>query len=291
MVTAAKACQEKFRNEYVLRLAPLAVSPDLHGGGAIAHGLEHFRRAYYGGKLSFDESHDLMTRAFIRFWGDYEPPAKHKKTFINMYCALDSYLKKYPPDMDRIQPYMTASGPAVEYTFAVPLSILHPDTNLPIIYAGRFDMIGEYAKGLWIVDEKTTGGFGQNWSAQWAMRSQFLGYTWACRLYDYPELQGAIVRGIAILVGEFRFQEAIVPLPQWQVERWYENMLRTVQSMVDAYTSGVWNMDYADACNSYGGCNYNMLCTSPNPEQWYSEFTERLWNPLAKDPTEAKGVS
>lgn len=280
---------EKFRNEYVLRLSPKAISPDLHGGGAVARGLEVFRRDFYGEGKTLDESIRGMFLAFTKFWGDYEPPEKHKKTYVNMFNALLSYVEHYPPEKDHVQPHRTSNGaPAVEYTFAVPLPINHPETNLPLIYGGRFDMIGEMANELWIVDEKTTGGFGPKWSEQWVMRSQFIGYTWACRLYEYPQLQGAIVRGIAILVKEFRHLEAIVQIPQWQVDRWYENMIRTVQRMVDAYTSNIWDMDYGNTCSSYSGCSYNMLCTAPRPEIWYNEFEERIWNPLAKDPTDSK---
>ncbi len=286
ILITARSCLEKFRNEYVLRLSPLAISPDLHGGGAVARGLEVLRREYYGEGKTIEEATRSMYIAFTKFWGDYEPPAKHKKTYVNMFNALISYINHYPLDTDHIQPHRTASGqPAVEYTFAVPLPIMHPDTGLPIIYGGRLDMIGLFAGGKWAVDEKTTGGFGQRWSEQWAMRTQFIGYTWAARLFDYPSLKGAIVRGIAILVGEYRHLEAQVPIPQWQVDRWYEHMLLTVQRMVDAYTSGVWEMDYGDACSSYNGCVFNMLCTARDPRLWYGEFEERLWNPLAKDPT------
>ena len=64
--------------------------------------------------------------------------------------ALIYYFDTWPMATDLLKPYMFEGQPSVEFTFSIPLPILHPDTNQPILYAGRCDMIAEYGEALWV---------------------------------------------------------------------------------------------------------------------------------------------
>lgn len=283
MLTCFRSCPQKFYNEFCLRLAPMAKSPDLHAGGAFAAGIEAVRRAVYTDKLALEAALAKGIEALTRYWGDYTPPEKHAKTYTNMSNALFDYFEKYIPERDHVQPVMNGDIPQVECRFAHPMPVNHPVTKEPLFFAGRFDMLGLMAGQQYVVDEKTTKGFQINWSRQWALRSQFLGYTWAAREQGLP-VEGAIIRGIAILKSEFRHLEAIIPIPQWQLDRWYFQTVRDMQRMVDCWESGFFDFNYGESCSSYGGCQFEILCTAQQPELWYGDFTERNWDPLARDP-------
>lgn len=285
MLTCFRACPMKFYYEYCRRLAPQAISPDLHAGGAFAAGIEAVRNALYQENLALEAALAAGVQALTKYWGSYEPPEGHAKTYVNMTNALFDYFEHYKPETEHVKPYMTEGRPATEFRIAHPMPVNHPVTGEPLVFAGRFDMLGEVASQLFVVDEKTTTRFAYNWSRQWALRSQFLGYTWACREQGLP-VEGAIVRGIAILKSEFKHLEAMIQMPQWQLDRWYAQTVRDMQRMVHCWTSGWFDMNYGESCSSYGGCQFEILCTAREPELWFGDFKERVWNPLHRDPTE-----
>lgn len=287
MLVQFKSCPYKYYEEYVCRRSPLARSPDLVAGGAIARFLEVFRREFFGSGKSKQEAIELATAAFLYFWGDYEPPEGHPKSITNTFCACLDYLSAYPPETDIVQPRMTGDSPSVEFSFALPLPIDHPVTGDPILYCGRYDMNGLMGGQEWVVDEKSTKSFMKNWSEQWHLRTQFLGYNWAAREFGF-NTQGAIVRGIAIQKSQYKHQQAIIAFEHWKLERWYKQMLRDVRRLVACWNEGFWDQDFGNTCSQYGGCQYHDLCNSGNPEVWYGDFQERMWNPLAKDPTDPR---
>lgn len=278
------SCPTKFFYQYCLSLAPVSKSIHLHAGGAFAHAVETVRKAFYLEGKSLDISLFDGWRAFTTYWGDYdEVPTEGSgsyKDFINMSAALFDYFRQYNPETDYIQPFVKANGePAVEFTFSIPLPIMHPDSGDPLIYAGRCDMIGQYQGNVCIVDEKTSYMFAQDWSKNFSMRGQFLGYTFAARHFGIPANM-CIVRGIAIQQRSIKHLEAILTFPQWQLDRWFENMLFKVQSLVDAWNAKSFNLNLGNECASYGGCPMIDLCQSKNPENWVETFEIRKWNPL-----------
>lgn len=284
MISTARSCYQKFFREYIERRATSAISPDLHAGGALARALEVARVAYYRDGKSQDEAITEALYSFLPYWGDYEPPPSNPKTRDATWGAFMYYLQQWPFATDYMQPQLQNGSPSVEFTFAEPLPINHPETGDPLLYAGRFDMLGEMHGTLWVDDEKSTKYFYKEWSKKWRMRGQFQGYTWACRKNGIP-VEGAVVRGIAIQKTQYQHLEAIVQIFDWEIERWYEQMLRTIEDLINCWRQGYWDYDLAHSCESFGGCSYFDLCTSANPENWYGDFVERVWNPLAQDPT------
>ena len=256
----------------------------LHAGGAYAAGLEHARKAFYDDGKSEDEAINIGLEALTRYWGDFEPPEDSKKSYPVMCQALIEYFCEYPMETDVIKPLRLANGKsAVEFTFACPISVTHPDTNQPIIYAGRFDMLAERDGSLFVEDDKTASQLGAQWNRNWLLDSQFTGYCWAAATFGYP-VAGAIIRGLSILSKGFGHAQAIVYRPQWQIDRWLETTEHTIKLM-KAY----WEQDHyppvldKHSCNSYGGCGFHQLCESPNPESWIElNYEPRVWNPLAK---------
>lgn len=304
MLTCFDSCPQRFFDEFCVRISPFGISPDLHAGGAFAHGMETTRRALYRDHTTLIEALAQAYIAFTQFWGTYEPPRSNPKTYLATFCALIDYFREYPPHEDTLQPHRSADGtPALEFTIAIPLPINHPQTGEPLLYSGRFDMLavndGDHGE-LCVVDEKTTKAFYKNWASHWSMHGQFIGYVWATQQYDLP-CEHFCVRGIAIQKTQYQhLQHGPVHIPHYHIERWHHEMLQKVMEMVDRFTRMLsakdrvgewenphryWRMSFGDACSSYSGCSYVGICTQPDPRRWYYDFERRIWDPLAKNPT------
>lgn len=283
-ILSTSSCGIKFFYQYCLNLHPQRKSIHLHAGGAFAKGVETVRRSFYLEQKPLDVSVYDGWRSLTDYWGTYDDvPAEGSgsyKDFYNVSAALFDYFRHYDPRSDHIQPYIKSDGtPAVEFTFAIPLPILHPDTDEPLVYAGRCDMIGQYQKNIAIVDEKTAYSIASNWSNAFTMRGQFIGYTWAARHFEIPANM-CIVRGIAIQQKSIKHVEAILQFPNHLIENWYENMLEKVERLKNCWINKSFPMNFGTDCSSYGGCSMMDLCKSAKPDNWIDTFEVRKWNPL-----------
>jgi len=281
------SCPKKFSWAFLHKWAPSAPSIHLHAGGAFAAGLEGARRAFYGDGKGEAESLRLGLEALIKFYGDIQlPPARSgDKSCENVIRAFDSYFQRYQLGKDVIVPHRAPNGELmVEFTFAIPTEVKHPTTGNPILLGGRADMIGVMNDTLWVTDEKTATSLGETWAAQWRLESQFTGYVAAAHTYGYP-VAGAVVRGVGLLKTKISHAEAILNRGQWAIDRWWEQLHRDIKRMVRCWEEGYW--DYAiskNACAAYGGCDFVMLCDSPEPEGYLPiYFRQREWNPMLKD--------
>lgn len=286
---SSASCPRKFIFQYCLNLAPYETSVHLFAGKCLARAVQEVRNSFYReGKNEKDSLYDGF-EIFISEWGGYEAPAFGSgkfKDFINMANALFSYFRQYPLATDEIQPLRKDNGdPAVEFTFAIPLPLSHPDTGEPIFYGGRADMVGVYNSLNCVVDEKTTYTFPDTWQKQFQMRGQFIGYCWAGQ-QSGMKTSMAVVRGIGVQQSGIKHLEAKLLFQQWQIDRWYAQMLLKVEKLIGEYQAAkergidAAQMSYGNDCSSFSGCEMMDLCTSENPESWYSSFSPRNWNPL-----------
>lgn len=276
------ACPTKAYWESFRKIRRKGGSVHLVFGASLARGLEVFRKEYYSGNLDVYDAFAKGCEAIIKEWGEYEAPEGDKKSLESCLLAFDSYLTQYNPAEDVVKPYMSENGdPAVEFTFAVPIpGVKHPQTGEPILYTGRFDMIGVYGGMAWVVDEKTTGHLGAGWANQWKMASQMTSYVWAAQQYGY-NVEGAIIRGIGIYKTYFGHQMLIEHRQQWEIGRWLWQLQKNINRMIEMWESGEWEYSLDTACASYGGCPFMTLCSSPDPEKWIDgEYESNDWNPL-----------
>lgn len=301
MLSTWRSCRRKHFWSSIHALYPTGKSIHLIAGGAFAAGMEAARRVAFKGPGTHRPTHDDLLQAafaaFLREWGDYEAPEDSPKSFHNTFAALEEYLRLYPPATDVAQPLIRPDGsPAVEFTFSIPLDISHPETGDPILFSGRFDMLGTWNGVPCILDEKTTSQLGFAWVDQWRLRGQFMGYLWACRQLGYEGINTAIVRGIALLKRDFKFVTHPEQFPNHMLDRWYNQLMMDVQDIVDAYRNGKnhsfqaecidanYPYNFADACASYGGCAFASLCLAKDPEPFFSNYIRHRWDPLAKQP-------
>jgi hypothetical protein len=270
---------------YMEHWKPQTESIHLVAGGAFAEGIEAVRNAFWRDGRTGTEAMAQGVKALLKHWGDFEAPDNTPKTLDNMIHALDSYFQHWGFETDPIQPAMLAGKPAVEFDFALPIdpSLIHPETGDPILYSGRYDMIGERGGELWAVDEKTTGYLGKSWYNQWVLRSQLTGYCWAAREYDIPVV-GAIIRGIAIKKTGFDFAESIQYRPDWMIDRWHNQLIKDVRRMIEMWEADDYDYALDGACSDYGGCTFLDICSTPHPDRWLeADFVQRIWDPLTRE--------
>lgn len=278
------SCEKKFYYRHVLGLAPRSVNIHLNAGGAYAKALETFRKLFYSGEADFETARAEGVLALIKSYGNNDFDPGEAKQWYRMIDAFMSYLQKWSPATDYLRPAVFNGGPAVEFSFAIPLDHRHPTTGDPILYTGRFDMFGEMNDMLFVVDDKTTSRLGPTWSQQWELRSQFTGYCWGAAQYGHP-VAGAIVRGTAILKHDINHAEAIVYRPQWMLDRWEERLHQDIPAMKQCFETKCYrnNGEENGSCYAYSGCAYQRLCQSNNPEAWMeTEYVIHRWNPMQK---------
>lgn len=280
-------CHKKGEYSAIRHLAGKTPSIHLHAGGAFASALEATRRAYYERSESIDESLRQGLQALLKFYGPIQlPPARSgDKSCDNVVRAFDSYFQRYPLDKDLLKPLILPNGQAmVEFSFAIPMELNHPQTGNPILYGGRADMIARYNDTLFVTDEKTATQLGETWASQFDLDSQFTGYTKAAQVYGYP-VAGTCVRGVGLLKTKITHAETFVYRSQWEIDRWWEQLHYDVEEFITSWKRNRFSMAlHKSVCAAYGGCEFRMLCKSPQPEEWIPlHFRKRVWNPLEKD--------
>lgn len=286
MMAEWRSCPTKFYWSFIRQLGSPRPSIDLIAGGCFAKGLEELRKAFYGHGKSLEESLMIGMSAAMTEWPDGITVPSHKegKSLDRVLEALAFYIQEWNPKTDHLQPVMENGMPAVERTFSIPLPINHPETGQPFIYAGRYDMLAEYRGQLVIDDEKTTSQLGPTWASKWNMWGQFTGYCWAAREHGQPVL-GAVVRGISFLKNKFERAEVLQLRSEQMIDSWYTQLIFDVQRMVDAWTHGWFDQNFADSCAAYGGCGFQVLCQTNMPDAWVDgRYAKREWNPLKKVP-------
>lgn len=285
MRTLFVACPTKFNYRICHGLVSGERSIHLHAGAAFAKGLEVFRSHYWGTTPDKDAALIEGFRALCCAYG-YDPEIeqseswqKSAKSFDRIATAFIFYWERFAPDTDRVQPLIHEGRPAVEFNFSCPLDIYHPETGEPILYTGRFDMLGTFMNALWCVDEKTTSQLGASWGKQWELRSQFTGYAWGAQQFNLPAA-GTLIRGVSVQKTDIKFGESIVYQPQWKIDRWYDQLLRDIRRMIQCWNENIWDVNLSDSCASFSGCQYSPLCTRQDPIGWIKgNYSVEHWDP------------
>jgi len=285
MLAALRSCPQKFALTYMQHWKPKTESHHLHAGGAFAKGLEAVRRAFYQDKKDPDTSLQAGIHALLAAYGEFQPPDDSPKTAARMAGALEFYFSKWPLGSDPAVPAVLGDRLGIEFSFAQPLPINHPETSEPLIYCGRADQVCDFAGGRYVEDDKTASQLGASWSRQWDLRSQFTGYTWAARSAGIS-VQGVLIRGISILKTKYDCAEAVSYRPEWQVERWLGQTLRDIQRAIKCWEDGYWDWSLDHACTEYGGCTFRQICLMQDPQPFLDlNFERKYWNPLTREET------
>ena len=283
LVSAFRSCPRKAFLGYFEHWKPGEESVHLVAGKAFASGLEAARRAFYVEGKPAEESIDYGLEALWKEYGAFIPPADSPKDPIRMAGALEFYFHSYPLGADGAKPHIFPSAAhGIEFSFAQPFPVTHPQTGEPLIFVGRADMAADAFGGTFLYDEKTASQLGQSWLNQWDHRSQFTSYTWGFREVGFKPT-GVVVRGVSILKNGFGTEQVISYRSNWEIDRWLEQTRRDVERMKQSWLEGYWDYNLDHACNEYGGCSFRLVCKSPDPEKWLpTYFHKRRWDPVER---------
>jgi len=283
MLNTYRSCRQKFFLEYLLHLRKKSLNINLRAGGAFAKGLEATRNAFYSAGLSEEQAIILGLKALIEKYQTPELFHNEVKTIDRMMGALVYYFDTYKLETDPLQPlYLEPYKPAVEVTFSIPMDTPHPHTKDPLIFCGRFDMIGQYKSLNFIIDEKTTKQLGPSYANQFELRAQLQGYIYGAAQHDH-NITGFIVRAVAIYKNGYDTKEIMRYTSPHLQKMWLETTNRTLRRMSEDWKNNEWDYAIGDACHAYGGCPNLPICLSPHPEKVSNDYAIVKWNPLARE--------
>ena len=290
-MAAFKSCPQKANLEFVQHWKLRDQSIHLHAGAAYASGMEAARTAYYINGLNAEDSVATGLQALLTAYGDFQCPPDSAKSAERMAGALEFYFSRYPLGSDPAIPMTLPGGKrGIEFSFLEPLDIKHPVTGDPILYSGRMDMMVDFENMQLGEDDKTASQLGASWPRQWDLRSQFTGYVWGAGRAGI-RLDGFLVRGVSILKTKYDTLQALTYRPAWQIDRWYAQLMRDAQRMIECWESGYWDWNLDHACAEYGGCPFREVCQMPDPTPLLKQrFVRRVWDPVARTETLLEGV-
>lgn len=286
IMASFKSCPQKAYLESFLHWKLRDQSVHLHAGAAYAHGLEAARRAFYLEGQPAQDAIAIGLRALLTAYGDFECPPDSAKSAERTAGALEFYFSRYQLGQDKAIPMKLPGGKSgIEFSFAEPLEILHPETEDPLVYSGRMDMMCEY-EGMHLgEDDKTASQLGASWPRQWDLRSQFTGYVWGAKQAGI-KLDGFLVRGVSILKTKYDTLEAITYRPDWQLDRWHGQLHRDIRRMIAAWEEGYFDYNLDHACAEYGGCPFRGVCQMRDPAALLNQqFQRRQWDPILRTET------
>lgn len=287
IIAAARSCGQKANLEFFAHWKSAEPSVHLRAGAAYASGLEAARNAFYAEGLDKEAAEAVGVSACMKAYGDFQCPTDSAKSLERTCGALEFYFDQYPFGEDKAIPITLPSGKrGIEFSFAEPLEILHPETEEPIIYCGRLDMLVDF-DGLKLgLDDKTTSQLGASWPRQWDLRSQFTGYCWGAAKAAGIKLDGFLVRGVSILKTRYDTLQAITYRPQWQIDRWYHQLHDDIEGLIAQWKYGRWNFNLDHACAEYGGCQFRQVCLMQDATALLEQqFQRRVWDPIARTET------
>ena len=286
IMASFKSCPQKAYLESFLHWKLRDQSVHLHAGAAYAHGLEAARRAFYLEGKGEQDSIAAGLHALLTAYGDFECPPDSAKSADRTAGALEFYFSRYQLGHDKAIPMRLPGGKSgIEFSFAEPLEITHPETGDPLVYCGRMDMMCDY-EGMHLgEDDKTASQLGASWPRQWDLRSQFTGYVWGAKRAGI-KLDGFLVRGVSMLKTKYDTLEAITYRPDWQLDRWHGQLLRDTRRMIAAWEEGYFDFNLDHACAEYGGCPFRGVCQMRDPTTLLNQqFQRRQWNPITRTET------
>jgi len=287
IMAAFRSCPQKAHLEFFQHWKGKEPNVHLHAGASYAKGLEVARRAFYEEGETEEDAVAQGIGALLRHYGTFQCPVDSPKSAERTAGALEFYFSRYPMSEDKAEPLTLPSGRrAIEFGGVEILpEITHPETGNPLQYSWRMDMACRLGNMTLGEDDKTASQLGASWSRQWDLRSQFTGYVWGAA-QNGVKLDGFLVRGVSILKTKYDTLEVITYRPDWQIERWYAQLIRDIRRMISCWEEGYFDFNLDHACTEYGGCMFQRVCLSRDPEQILNGLYERRkWNPVTRTET------
>ena len=308
-----KRCCHFYKNIY---------NVDLHAGKEFASAMEITRKAYFQQGLSAQEAIALGTKNLLEVYGASYAEAEYpdtNKTPEKMAEVFQALFIETPLDEMTTIPFEMADGSlSVEQTFTVELPYNHPDTGKPLVFQGTLDMLAMRDGLIYAEDEKTCQSVLLDHEKQSnLLRTQKEVAYVVLANKNKEKFGGGKVDFIKInrckikknyTKGERKVEVYEFRVDEWYQQTWWNNLLYTVQAMLNKYLSYKVSLDMQDRCTnpedakklqdeviyqrSYGSactlyfrpCEFTYHCTSGNGQNLVEQgYQQVVCNNLTKE--------
>lgn len=296
-------CPMSARNYLVLGREGGAKNAALTFGGAVHAGLE---------QLLLGQDEVLQNDAIAKHFRDCPAPPDDYRTLQNALAILKAYrVRSTFPDYDWTI-LSDASGPLVERAFELPLFAVDISFNLPdgtavtsihVAWSGRMDAIVFCNGRARVCDHKTTSIAGDQFTQDFILSNQTLGYTWAAQqLYPEHNVSGFVLNAIHFKRPTGTSQSLTEPGPRGgaaplsffrayydyspeRVSWWVDNVKRIILDFIHHLAENSWPSHTKWCFGKYGKCPYHDACVEDNPVVRDNLLTSNLyqtvtWNPV-----------
>lgn len=273
-------CPRKYFYENLQGWQSVERSVHLIFGGHYASALERYHKLTVGGVPQDEAVRTVVGELLLDTW-DFEHSKPQDwmhniKTRDTLVRSVVWYLDQYADDP--METVVLANGKAaVEYSFSIELS---PD----YLYCGHIDRLVNYSGGVYVQDQKTTGGaITPRFFDDFKPDYQMSGYTLAGTIGFAIPVAGVVIDAAQIAVGFTRFARGFTHRTPPELEEFRTEALHYIGQAKAAHESGYYPMN-RKACGNYGGCAFRKVCSaSPHHRDGMLKagFTQRdRWDPL-----------
>lgn len=210
----------------------------------------------------------------------------HKlKNRLTLVRTVVWYLDQFGEN-DPLETVILANGkPAVELSFSFSFGLQASSTGEDYVLCGHLDRVVKLGEAFYVADIKTSGSqLSPSWISQFTPGNQFSLYSLAGKVVYEQPIAGVIVDGIQVAAGFSRFERAMIPRSNSQLDEWVADTKFYLRQMEQSALEEHWPQN-DKACGHYGGCQFQSICARPPGarSQWLAaEFTKRTWDPLQR---------
>ena len=269
------------------------------------------RMEFYGAKWKEETQVRLLERVFTSAQMELEG----YRNFDSAVKVIRGYNRApiFNRDDFKIAAHPKTGHPLVEQPFAIDTG--RTIQGLRLIYIGRIDRTVRFNEGLFVRDYKTTSMLGDLTWSEAQMSEQLRGYCWAIRetigeepigyCYDVLAIRDSIANAVWDEVLEriippptksgapskavpltFESQRFFTKEPAGQLDEWFENMIRQVETFMWLYCRGILPRHHYHCRHKYGLCEFFNVCSLPERSRaaaiTSNAFKDNEWSPLYK---------
>lgn len=258
----ADACFAKYEMQILQGWTPKGEAVHLRFGGHYATALEHYYKFVVKEGFSPQEATRMVVWEALRdTWDRTEEHPEGKpwdsmhnlKTRESLIRSIVWYLDHFAEDSLPVV-VLSDGTPAVEHTFKIPV-------DNGIIFSGHLDRMVEYAEGVWVMDQKTTGStLTARYFEQYSPDHQMSMYSFAGKAAFAVPVVGVIIDAAQIAVGFTRFERGFTSRSASQLNEWYDDTMFLIERVREATRKQHFPRNPM-SCGNYGGCPFRAICS------------------------------
>lgn len=251
-------------------------------GSAVHDGVEVL---YQGGEIE---------AATLKFCDTFNPFLEHADNKHNLETGeliVTAYAELYPLEKEAFATLDT------ELAFTIELGSMPDDAgnDIPVLYFGRIDVIGELPnQGKIAIDHKTTGRISELYMNSVHPNRQFTGYVIALREH-YEDVYGCMLNAIQ---KPYTKKDGSLTLPDFgrqlsqrsevECKMWVVETIQIIKWIDMCIKDRVWPMDAPFSCSKwFKQCPYHFLCTQKVPLNDImvpeSMYEVDFWTPIKEE--------